>query len=370
MNATTAREILTFSKSHEGYDAPIPEDDAALVAEAEQLVRQAAIAWNRNNARGPEVAGVLRLADETFDGTGDFSGDEAPQAAQPPEVPATPAEAPEAPQEAPQAPETPGEEFLTRQEPWMEYDGDAVEVVINALDVAKVEDEAANILHHVWAYENANKGRQRILDHLATIAVEFNGGTPPPADTAEEQPQEPQAPEPPANGHAPDSPPPEKGIDYSDLIREVEAEISRDRLHVPQPPTDEAPVFPYDVSRVSDKELRDLHHAFSAYAYFADTRVLRHEAIATRARQQADDIVRELLLTVAQYDDKNHERRMTFITAEVESSPHVVALRSIQRRHEIFAEAARRERDGYHKLVEGLSRQESMRQNEWLRAQK
>lgn len=370
---------MTFSKSHEGYEGPIPEDDAVLVSEAEQLVHQAAIAWNRNNARGPEVAGVLRLADDTFDGSGDFNGNsasaEAPQPSPTPETPATPAPAPEAPQTAQEAPETPDEEFLTRQEPWMEYDSDDVETIVNALEAAKTEPEAASIFHHVWAYESANKGRQRILAHLTAIAAEFDG-TPigpaeAPGETAEEQvPGQPSSDGYPADSPPPDSPPPETGIDYSDLIAEVEAEIGRERLHTPQPPTEDAPALPYDVSRVSDGELRNLHHAFGAYAYYADTRVLRHEAIAARARQQADDIVRELLLTVAQYDEKNHERRMTFITAEVESKPHVVALRKIQRRHEIFAEAARRERDGYHKLVEMLSRQESMRHNEWLRAQK
>lgn len=369
MDATTAREILTFSKSHEGYEAPIPEDDGVLVAEAEQLVQQAAIAWNRNNARGPEVSGVLRLADQSFDGTGEFNGRpvEAPQTPQEVPVPETPTEAPQAPETAPQVPQTPDEEFLTRQEPWMEYDSDGVEVIINALDVAKADADAGMVLHHVWAYESANKARARVLDHLNTIAAEMNGGPPP--ETVEDRAEEPHvpvpAPPPPA-----DSPPPEKGIDYSDLIAEVEAQISRERLHAPEPPTDPAPQLPYDLTSVSDGDLRALHSTFSAYAYYADTRVLRHEAIAMHARQQADDIVRELLLTVANYDDKNHERRMTFITAEVESSPHVVALRGIQRRHEIFAEAARRERDGYHKLVESLSRQESMRHNEWLRAQK
>lgn len=381
MDASTAREILTFSKSHEGYEAPIPEDDVVLVSEAEQLVQHAAIAWNRNNARGPEVAGVLRLADVTFDGTGDFqpalSPVEAPQTPQEPPMAETPAEAPQAPQATPQAPQTPDEEFLTRQEPWQDYDGDTVQVVIDALDAAKIEAEAASIFHHVWAYESANKKRERVLDRLAAIAAEFNGGPTtermeaPVPDTPAAPP--PQPPSVDGDGKPPkreDSPPPEKGIDYSDLIAEVEAEILRDRLQTPEPPTEAAPVLPYDFSRVADKEIRELHGAFGAFAYFADTRVLRHEAIAARCRQQADDIVRELLLAVAQYDDKNHERRMTFITAEVESSPHALALRSIQRRHEIFAEAARRERDGYHKLVETLSRQESMRHNEWLRAQK
>lgn len=374
MNVTQAQEILKFSKSHEGYEADIPEADAAVIADAELLVERAAVAWNRNRARGPEVEGVLRLANERFDGSGDFEAPEAPEAAEPAE---TPAEAPQAPPAAPDAPEeTSDEEWRTNQEPWGGYDNDTVAVITAALDataegnggvnengkIIKLDDaEIGEILGHVWAYETANKKRDRVLDHLGTLAARM--GQP---DTQEQngQPAE-QSPPPPS-----DSPPPEKGIDYSDLIAEVEARIAAERIHVPAPPEGSPVVMPYAIANVSDTELRELHHAFGAYAYYAEYRVQRHEAIAQRARQQADDIVRELLLVVAQYDDRNHERRMTFITAEVESSPHVVALRAIQRRHEVFAEAARRERDSYHKNVEFLSRQESMRHNEFLRGQK
>lgn len=383
MDAALARQILVFAKERQSYEAPIPEEDDALVTEASTLIAQATIAWNRNQARGPEVEGVLRLANPGFDGTGDYRDGAAPDA-EPRNIAEAPLPEPAAPGggDEPPAPDVPDvaeeepepqpdpqpepepvnpDEMRARQVPWAEYDDDSEKVIRDALDAALSEPDADDILAHVWAYESANKKRARILGHLAKIAEQRQQQPEPQPETEPEAPQEaPAAPQTPAE----DSP------DYADLIAEVEAQIASERLHAPEPPTEAAPVLPYDYSRVSDKDIRELHGAFGAFAYYADTRVQLHERIAAHARQQADEIARELLIAVANYDEKGKERRLTQIEAEIESTPAVAELRTIQRRHETLAASHRRERDSYNRTVEFLSRQESMRHNEFLRSQR
>jgi hypothetical protein len=157
-------------------------------------------------------------------------------------------------------------------------------------------------------------------------------------------------------------------IDYSDLVAEVEEALERERLHVPEPPVDDPPMLPYDYSKVSDADLQSLHAQFSSFAYRANYLLMRDDRIAHIAKMQADEMARELLVATAKYDDHGKERKVSFIEAEIESTAALKKLRSIQRRHEIFAQAHRRERDSYSKLVESMSRLESMRHNVWERS--
>ena len=74
------------------------------------------------------------------------------------------------------------------------------------------------------------------------------------------------------------------------------------------------------------------------------------------------------LVAAAKYDEKGKEVRVTFLEAEIEDDENVKLWRRRQRKHEAFASALRSERDSYSKLLEGFSRHESMRQDEWQRA--
>ena len=155
---------------------------------------------------------------------------------------------------------------------------------------------------------------------------------------------------------------------YQQLVADSEEEIRRQRMHIPEPPSEVAPEVPWDWTKLSDAELQRLHSAFHGFAYYVDYRLSRENRIALACKQAADELSRILLVAAAKYDEKGKEVRVTFLEAEIEADENVKAWRHRQRRHEAFASALRSEREGYFKLLEGLSRHESMRQNEWQRA--
>lgn len=412
MQAEQARAILAQAKSTESYEGPIPEDDSKAVSEAENLVEMARVAWQQN-VQGPEVEAILRLAE------GDFDGHELPQNGN--------GHGLEQPLEASDNTDERIDKMV-EEEPWEGYDGDR-DKSIRELLMAGMEGEKdpRDLLAHVWAYESANKGRTRILNLVEELRQKLDDepesthATPddPPVPPAEETPAA-DADEAHSNGGRDSEPEPEvaratdhgqSGSDgqpeaevpqadisgsetdaagggalggsdddsqsegqedftYPDLVAEVEEELRRNRLHVPEPPTEEAPRLPYDYSKLTDSELQSLHTVFSSYAYRASYLLMLHERAAMIAKMHADELHRELLVSIAKYDDKGKERKITVLEAEIESTPLIKRLRRDQRKHEIFAAAHRQERDSYNKLVESMSRLETMRQNEHERSRR
>ena len=61
VNVETARAILAQGKKDGTYEAPIPEDNAKAIEEANDLVEMAQTAWDQH-VRGPEVEILLRMA--------------------------------------------------------------------------------------------------------------------------------------------------------------------------------------------------------------------------------------------------------------------------------------------------------------------
>lgn len=366
MDIEQARAIIAQAKEDESYEGPMPEDDDKALEEAAALVEMAQTAWSQN-VRGPEVEALLRLAEVTENGNGS-------------EHKETPEKAPEAPQS-----ETDGlpDIDLVKNEPWDAYDEDTVPVILEALDAGmEADDDPDGLLAHVWAYETAHENRPEVIARLEEIAAERSEQREEPVTAPEviEQLSEAIAQTPGKSAEmisqetwaaAEESRQQENRegeIDYSDLVEQVEETLKKDRLHVPEPPTDDPPKLPYDYSKVSDDQLHSLHSVFTSFAYRANYLLQRDERIAALAKMKADEIARELLVAIAKYDEKGHEKKVSLLEAEVESSPKIKDLRKIQRKHEIFATAHRQERDSYAKLVESMSRLETMRQNQWDRS--
>lgn len=450
MQATQARALLAEAKRRESYEAPIPEDDAKAVSEAEALVKMAEVAWEQL-VRGPEVEAILRMAAEDYDGepeqlaeTEEKNLDGLEVFAPDPVETEIPVETPvetEAPTDGYVPPKLESDEFITNSEPWEGYADERVPIIKDMLSKAVLADsDPAGLLAHVWAYESAHKNRQRVLAHLeelgkehaqngepepeeatdhlavdkisespseaedhsggdpevsadthvepghagevAEVGLSDNSGETPtdlPDQAGNSEPVEADTSAPEAQGRAeveaiPDRKNPglvnDDELEYGDLIVQVEQELAEHRLHVPEPPTENPPEIPYDYSRVSDGELRSLHSQFSMFAYRANYLLMRDERIAAVTRQAADDLSREILVLHQKYDEKGKEKRVAVIEAEIEQDENVKKLRKIQRKHEIFATAHRQERDSYNKLVESMSRLESMRQNEWERSRR
>ena len=109
---------------------------------------------------------------------------------------------------------------------------------------------------------------------------------------------------------------------------------------------------------------------YSAAAYYKSSVQTREERIAMHCKEAADELTNTLLVKAKKYDDKGKEIRVTFLEAEIAGDPNVKKWRRLQRKHEQFALAAKRETESYHKLVESVSRLWTMRQNTYERGRK
>lgn len=422
MNGIKARMILRQATSDKLTEGPIPEDDEKAIEKATELVGHAQIAWDQF-VRGPEVEAILRL-----DAMDDPTDEPPKEQVAPPEgkrfdpvtqtlVDVEPEPEPDPPMIEPTV-EREQEiadgkpEDLSKVEPWDGYDTEKIGAIVEAVEeAARSYDKAElqDLFAHVWAYEAANKNRVRLLSKLEEIGQRaFAEDVPPeephvPNDSdvvgEQDEAEKPSVPDdvpppveteqPPAEEPAPDpepAPEPEpqeessesgsggedaegsEDTDYEGLIAHVEKELRRERIHLPQPPQDDLPEVPWDWSNIEDRQLQKLYSAYSVAAYYKNYILAREERMAYHCKSAAEELARELLLATEKYDEKGKEKRVAILEAEVESDPNVIIWRRRQHKHEVFATAARQERESYSKLVESLSRIETMRHNEWERS--
>ena len=394
LNATLARTILKQAKADETYEGEPPEDDAKAVEEAESLVKMAQDAWDQN-IRGPQVESILRLAAEGENG--DVPASEPAEAESPPpkeEEKETPSS--ESQQTAPAEEEQVADslklsdEDIARyksEEPWENYDKEKVSEIVEAVEIGmEADDDPEDLLGHVWTYESSHKNRVRILRKLeeigaahgyaqdeeeasASALAEDDAGEGETAEEAEEA----------GPGEAAETaeetvePEPESGEestdDYRDLMVTAEREVVEQRSHVPPaPPKDEDFDLPFDYTTLSDKQLQMFYGIYTALAYHTNYRVLVEEARARACREAATELANNLLVNADKYDDHDKQKTMTILEAEVNSDENVKLWKKRQRKHEAFAHAFKNERDGYNKIVESLSRLETMRHNEFERS--
>jgi hypothetical protein len=359
MNADKARAIINQAKIEEIYEGPIPEEDEKAVEEADKLIALAQDAWNQH-VRGPEVESILRIANDEFDGSTESEPEE--EVVQ--EVEAEVEDVQEV------VLEEPVEEQSDSQLPWDGYDDQKVSDVIANLEQyasAFEGDDLREFLKTVWEYESAGKSRTTVFNSLNKLAEEIDN------EAAEEDAQdELEAPEEQDDVEeaveSTPAPEREEAIDYKAVIDAVDAELAADTRHVPSPPAAEAPELPWDWTKSSDTEIQSLYSYYSLLAYYKSFTLIREDRIALECKRAADELANELLKVSDKYDEKGKEKKVTLLEAEVEADPHVSKWRRLQRKHEAFCASARRERDSLYKLVESLSRFETMRQQEWQRS--
>lgn len=139
--------------------------------------------------------------------------------------------------------------------------------------------------------------------------------------------------------------------------------INRERLHVPPQLEESPPELPFDLTGLSDASLQRLYSAFGAYCYRTGYLLMLEESKQTRCRQAADEIV-------TSYLGKNidAEGSVTARKAQAEQIDEVRAWRKRQQMHGTLADSLRKQRDGYDRTCERLSRLESMRMGEYERS--
>jgi hypothetical protein len=411
MNAEQARTLLTQAKKDQVYEGPVPEDDAKAISEANSLVEMADQAWEQY-VRGPEVEQIRILAQsfasENGDGPSDEGDDDIPQEDQvPPHDPETgevldDSEGEEEEEKAPEQPQ--GDPELASVEPWEGYNTEKLSSIYEALEAGmEAEDEdPRELLAHVWAFETAHKNRIRILNRLQEYAKRLEGGDgeeeqqqappeekppsapPQPDDEAGEEPQhedppadakpqpKPKAPESRQENRPRDdeakSPSQDGEGDDAGLMEDVDEEIRRERLHIPDRLPEERPEMPDDLITISAQQLQQLYMAFSAYAYRANYLLVRQETAERKCKAAVTELTQALIAKAEKYDEHGKQKTMTILEAEVAQDENVKNWTRRQRKHEQFAHFYRSERDAYQRYVESLSRLETMRHNEWERS--
>jgi hypothetical protein len=408
LNAELARRIIEQAKSDETYEGPLPDDDEKAISEAKKLVDMAQEAWD-NSVHGPQVEAILRIAAQ---GNGETPADSQKKETETP--PPTEEGGPDPHMEDP--------EKLAEEEPWEGYGGEKVGDIIEAIGIAlededEPDDEKDALLAHVWAYESAHKKRTRILKHLEKIGEERAPAEEKPpaekkgegeasdsaasdasaggkegsegsegdgkeagdADDGESKSVRGDEPERKAPGEGEEDRPGEDEAEasaqdsdsYRGLIEDARAEVVTMRLHSPSPDEwkrDEIEDLPRDLSKLSDADLQRLYGQFAALAYYANFLLMVEEASERRCRQALTEMTNELLVAADKYDSHDKAKTMTILEAEVGQDPEVKQWKRRVNKHAAFAAVHRQERDSYNKLVESLSRLETMRDNEFQRA--
>lgn len=362
MTPDKARAIINQSKIAEVYEGPIPDEDEKAISEAEKLVGMARDAWNQN-VRGPEVESILRIADDEFAGGEEIEEEEEIVEEEEAEIEIEVVED--------ESEEEQQEESLAS--PWPEYDSLGVVDVVKDISSRAGElfgEELQVFLKGVWEYESATRDRQTILKKLDKLASKIDGdateedGTDEPEATTEVEVVEEEL-------SAPTEEPKAFVVDektYHAIVRAVEEDLEKDRRHVPEPPSDEAPQLPWDWTKSSDTEIQSLYSYYSLLAYYKSFVLTREERMSLECKRAADELVNQLMKTADKYDEKGKGKRVTEIESEIEADPNVSYWRRLQKKHEAYCAQARRDRNSLYKIVEQLSRFETMRQQEWQRS--
>jgi hypothetical protein len=425
MEISVARAVITQARKDNTYAGPMPEDDATCLKEAENLVEMAEQAWTQQ-IRGPEVEAILNLANQAPQngdqngGVENESGDQDDSEAES------------------DAPKIEFSDALTKLEPWDGYGDMTVADVTEGVNwyIEEKPEDLADLLTHVYAFEQSHKNRSRILKHITQALdqlgvkigkVEDAGtGEADDSDSTESEADGQGAPEADAEGDqssgdqgsgddeptkaegksdkgksdAKSETPPQgaeggsgeheaeplaenqgggsddggsggSGSAYRKLIDRVTEDLRNERLDgIPKPPSEEAPELPWNWADISDSTLHDYHMQYASLAYYASYMSVRNERVAMLCREAADEVRNALLVELPKYDEKNKEIKVTVLEAKIESDDRVRRWRKLQRKHEQMALQAKREMESYHKLVEALSRLETMRHNSWERARR
>lgn len=420
MEAETARAIVKRAQKDEIYDGPLPEDDASAIKEAEQLVEMAEQAW-ASHVRGPEVEAILKMAAGDQNGgepedEGETSDDDTEDHA-PPESDKS-EDSDDSDSDVTPSPFRDLDEALNKTEPWEGYGDMTVSDVTEGINIfmGDMEEDAEGfqeILQNVWAFEMAHKERKRILNHVVEAwkksggeiedepeaeeetsgddegSVEGEAESGPEAETEDDSSNDSDADDDSESetsaesdeGGADDDAPEEKdeiqkgGSDGSSgeakLIEKIEAELAKERADgIPTPPESELPDLPWNWSEISDRDLQNFHMQYASWAFYKSYQRTKHERVAMHAKQAAEELTHAKRLNISNYDEKNKEKKVGLIEAEIAQDPTIKKWRRMQSKHERMSLSARQELDSLHKMVESLSRLETMRHNSWERAGK
>lgn len=139
--------------------------------------------------------------------------------------------------------------------------------------------------------------------------------------------------------------------------------VNRERLHVPGQLEGDPVELPFDLTTVSDRELQSLYSAFGSYSYRVGYLLTLEEAKSAKCGEAAEVLIEAFIATHGEGKES-----LTVLKAQAAQLPDVQSWLRRKKMYSILADSLRRQRDNYDKVVERISRHESMREGEWLRA--
>jgi hypothetical protein len=147
--------------------------------------------------------------------------------------------------------------------------------------------------------------------------------------------------------------------------REAIQEFIDKTLPVPVDPNEEEPELPFDLTSISDRELRFLHGAYGAYFSRANYLYSIEEAGLSAAKQIADEHEDEYIATADRKDIGGKPKTGALLKIEAaKADPAILKWRERENNHARRAKRLSRMRDIYEKNVERLSREGTLRYEE------
>jgi hypothetical protein len=127
-------------------------------------------------------------------------------------------------------------------------------------------------------------------------------------------------------------------------MRQIEEELDAERLvKAEKLPDDVDTKLPWDWSEMSNKQLQRLHGVYSAMVLYKREQQTLDERKEMFCKGYADDLHNAMMLSVEKYDEREKEKRVALLEAEIESDETVKLWRRRQRRHATFAAAHKNE---------------------------
>lgn len=272
--------------------------------------------------------------------------------------------------------------------PWRGYDSREAKQIIKKLP--KLDD---NELRSVFDYESENQARKSIMKKLEEIAEErgLSDGEEESEDETTEEPQDEETSDSEIDeaedddeektdrrkrrskkgkanfGKANDDEEAEKDTpeDYTELIKHVTDQVEAEHFAVPRPLPENVSELPFDLTELSEREVRQHYSANLSYFGRASYVAKLEKQLALACKHIADEAFEDALTGISKIDGETEkEKSATQLKAEAESSPKVRRWRRRQQKHESLKDSMRADAEIYRQNLESLSREWTMRTEE------
>lgn len=266
--------------------------------------------------------------------------------------------------------------------PWRGYDKREPEQIIKKLP--KLDDDE---LGAVFAYEEENENREEIMDALNEIAQERGLTTSGEEETDAEEGEE-EGSEGTEDGSDADASDDSgraskksrrKGRsdeaeedeeaggepDHDELIKHVTDRVEEEHFAIPAPLPENITTLPFDLTELSDKEVRQHYSAFLSYFGRACYVAKIEKQLAIACKHVADDAYDDVIAGTEKIDPETEkEKTATQLKAEAERHPKVRRWRKREREHNALKESMRADAEIYKQNLDSLSREWTMRTEE------